>query len=185
MGPMAYRQNQTTTFLNYVTQALGVQSLYLAPLVAQVSKVSPAQTPLENSKIEFFFDQTEVFHFKNLNAKNNQVKFLVLHLKKQQSVFANETRELFSKMVLSLKRPPQQLLVLEVIGAANSAQVMSYLNSELTSPMKVLIFSEGESHSESLIRGLHTFYVTHSPYDFIKSGDLKKVAWAVMQKFIS
>lgn len=185
MVPMAYRQNQTATFLNYVTQVLGVQSLYLAPIAAKVSNASTAQLSIENSKIEFFFDQTEMFHFKNLNAKNNQVKFLVLHLKKQQSVFANETRELFSKMVLSLKRPPQQLLVLEVIGAVNSAQVMNYLNSELSSPMRVLILSEGESHFEPLIRGLHTFYVTHSPYDFIKSNDLKKVAWAVMQKFIA
>lgn len=185
MGSMAYKQNQTETFLNYVTQVLGVQSLYLLPIEAKTSIVKTDSVTVEDAKIEFFFDQTEVFNFKNLNAKNNQVKFLVLHLKKHQSVFADATRELFSKMVLSLKRPPQHLLVLEVLGALSSKQVMDYLNSELSSPMRVLILSEGETHLEPIIKGLHTFYITHSPYDFIKSNDLKKVAWSVMQKFIA
>lgn len=183
----------------YLRETLGVNELYLPAdittalvhsdselLVARDSEVAKS-----TYAFELFIDQNDLFSIDLLNNKNNKVKYLVIHLRQTRSVFGNETRDIFAKMVQALKLSPQHLLVLEAQATSSGIKALSkhlqdWLVAELKSPMKILILSEKETQAGGLIKGRHQFFVTHSPYDFIsQSADLKKVAWAVMQSFVS
>lgn len=178
---------------SYLIDTLGVANLHL-PVDQQIAVTNNLQGQLSKGlssesaakvaalEVDFFIDAKELFPLSTLNHKNNKVQYLVLHLKKDQSVFQNETRDVFAKMVQALKLPPQNLLVLEAMGARRSEELIDYLIHQLHSPMQILILSQSETKSDPLLKGRHTFYITHSPLDFVESPDLKKIAWSVMQK---
>lgn len=182
----------------YVRETLGVSSIYLPSDVEKLSDQSMIQLGSErgedkpNHNFDLFIDKNDLFSVDLLNNKNNKVKYLVMHLRQNKSVFENETRDVFAKMVQALKLSPQHLLVLEAqaaIGATTKKitadHLQEWLVNVLKTPMKILILSEGESQLSGQIKGRHQFFVTHSPYDFVlQSNDLKKVAWSVMQNFV-
>lgn len=204
----AMKEMLRSTISNYLKDVLGIDQVMMDTIVAEDaasssnavagsargnekeslkdnSAVAQAAASMQSpvaltSDVEFFIDAKMKF---NMNHFDKKIKFLVIHEKKDQSVFVGETAETLTKMIQALKLNPAEMLVLEFTGGTIK-DLKADLAQKIKTATRVLLLTEEQHKNQEELVGPHTYFTTYSPFAFIKEASLKKPAWDLMKKFV-
>lgn len=174
------------SYLQYLNEVLGVSGVMMpTPLQAHaVAHIAESQTEVDGLEQPAFFYSPQGPMSEGQSFSNAKLAIVNWVHHADDSLFEDETSDLFEKMFAAMKILPADVLVLDCV--MNERNLIPNELYKIASPQIVLFFcTEPSLMGEFQIKGPARWIETLSPAFLRHNPASKKIVWKDMQKVMS